>query len=211
MVRGLQPMFQSIFFWELLWRYSSWGFSSVGGFPFEVRLAGGGKFLQTGFGLNSFWVSLFPPHQALNINQEPLNAPFWVGCCPGDFQEGKRPIKALGEGPIKVGKRPIKEGNRPVSTNGPCSGTSTAPVERPIWFKRSMDSMNQVFWAVAVGVDYSVCVSTMFSLMWGLPPCWNNGKQGSLFCFWMGGGGPPHSVSRAIWLLHSFQHRSSRV
>ena len=29
--------------------------------------------------------------------QEPLNAPFLMGCFPGDFQEGKRPIKAFGE------------------------------------------------------------------------------------------------------------------
>ena len=31
------------------------------------------------------------------IFQEPLNAPFFMGCFPGDFQEGKRPIKAFGE------------------------------------------------------------------------------------------------------------------
>ena len=38
---------------------------------------------------------------------------FLMGCFPGDFQEGKRPIKAFRERPIKVGKRPIKEGKRP--------------------------------------------------------------------------------------------------
>ena len=33
---------------------------------------------------------------------------FLLGCFPGQFQEGKRPIKAFGKRPIKVRKRPIK-------------------------------------------------------------------------------------------------------
>ena len=37
---------------------------------------------------------------------------FLMGCFPGDFQEGKRSMKALGKRPIKEGKRPIKEGKR---------------------------------------------------------------------------------------------------
>ena len=38
-----------------------------------------------------------------------------MGCFPGDFREGKRPIKAKsGKRPIKVGKRPIKEVKRPI-------------------------------------------------------------------------------------------------
>ena len=43
---------------------------------------------------------------------------FLMGCFPGDFQEGKRPIKAFGKRPMKVGKRPIKEGNAPLTLMG---------------------------------------------------------------------------------------------
>ena len=62
------------------------------------------------------------------------------GRFPGDFREGKGPIKALGEWPIKVRKRPIKEGKRPIKLNGLFSGPppcwKTAPLKRPM--KRSM-------------------------------------------------------------------------
>ena len=58
------------------------------------------------------------------------------GCFPEDFQEGKRPIKAFGKRPIKVGKRSIKERKRPINANGQSSGTlpwwKTAPLEGPL-------------------------------------------------------------------------------
>ena len=73
---------------------------------------------------------------------------FLMGCFPGDFREGKRPIKAKsGKRPIKVGKRPIKEGKRPfkamvlVGISVGCSmgcfrasppWRKTAPLKRPI-------------------------------------------------------------------------------
>ena len=64
-----------------------------------------------------------------------------MGCFPEDFREGKRPIKAFGKRPIKVGKRLIKKGKRPIKVNGLFSGTppcrKTAPPKRPI--KRSMN------------------------------------------------------------------------
>ena len=38
-----------------------------------------------------------------------------MGCFPGDFQEGKRPIKAdTAKRPIKVGSRPFNDGKRPI-------------------------------------------------------------------------------------------------
>ena len=44
-------------------------------------------------------------------SQEPLNAPFLMGCFPEEFQEAKRPLKTkLGKRPINEGKRPINEG-----------------------------------------------------------------------------------------------------
>ena len=52
---------------------------------------------------------------------------------------------------------------------------------------------HQVFRAASVSVDCSDCVSTMFLVMRGLPPCWSYGKAGSLFCF------------RATSLFDSFQ------
>ena len=65
---------------------------------------------------------------------------FLMGCFPSDFQEGKRPIKALGETPVEVGKRPIKEAKPPINANGLFSGTTPclkmAALKRPI--KRSM-------------------------------------------------------------------------
>ena len=86
---------------------------------------------------------------------------FLMGCFPGDFEEGKRPLRhsgkrpikvgkrpikvgkrpiKVGKRPIKVGKRPIKEGKRTISANGQLSGTpprwKTAPLKRPT--KRSM-------------------------------------------------------------------------
>ena len=65
----------------------------------------------------------------------------FMGCFPGDFQEGKRPIiRHLRKRPIKVGKRPIKEGKRPINANGLFSSTpqwrKTAPLKRST--KRSM-------------------------------------------------------------------------
>ena len=65
---------------------------------------------------------------------------FLLGCFPGDFQEGKRPIKAFWEAAHSGRKRPIKERKRPISASGQFSGTpprwKTAPLKRPI--KRSM-------------------------------------------------------------------------
>ena len=56
-----------------------------------------------------------------------------MGCFPGDFQEGKRPIQALGPGNGPLRKRPI-EGKRPTNANGQLSGTlpwlKTAPLKR---------------------------------------------------------------------------------
>ena len=51
-----------------------------------------------------------------------------MGCLPGDFQEGKRPIKTFGETAHWGRKRPIKEGTGPNKANGQLSGT-------PPWWK----------------------------------------------------------------------------
>ena len=79
-----------------------------------------------------------------------------MGRFPGDFQEGKRPLKAKsGKRPIKVGKRPIKEGKRPIKGMvlvgisvgclmgcflAPPPWRKTPPLKRPI--KGSMISSN---------------------------------------------------------------------
>ena len=48
---------------------------------------------------------------------------FLMGGFPGDFQDGKRPNKALGEtAHFQEGKRPTKEGKRPINANGQFSG-----------------------------------------------------------------------------------------
>ena len=53
------------------------------------------------------------------LHQEPLNALFPMGCFPGDFQEGQRPLSMKSrKRPIKVGKRPIKEGKQPINASG---------------------------------------------------------------------------------------------
>ena len=41
---------------------------------------------------------------------------FLMDCFPGDFQEGKRPMKAFGEtAHIEVAERPIEDGKRPIN------------------------------------------------------------------------------------------------
>ena len=50
--------------------------------------------------------------------QQPLDGPFLNRVFSRGFREGKRPTKAFGERPIKVGKRPIKEGNNPLTLMG---------------------------------------------------------------------------------------------
>ena len=86
---------------------------------------------------------------------------FLMGCFPGDFREGKRPIK--------VGKRPIKEGKWPIKLNGLFSGTplwrKTAPLKGPLrglWhptfragfsFEIDSSSLLEFFWVRRVWVD----------------------------------------------------------
>ena len=69
-----------------------------------------------------------------------LNAPFLNGCLPGEFREGKRPIKEFWETAHQGPKTAIEEGKRPIKVNGLFAGTAscwkTAPLKRPI--KRSM-------------------------------------------------------------------------
>ena len=73
---------------------------------------------------------------------------FLMGCFPGDFRDGKRPISTKsGKRPIKVCKRPIKEVKRPVKAmvlvgisvgclmgcfRAPQPWRKTAPLKRPI-------------------------------------------------------------------------------
>ena len=80
--------------------------------------------------------------------QEPLNAPFLMGCFPVDFQDAKRPLRTKSvKRPIKVGKRPINEGKRPTKAKvlvgvsvgclmgcfrAPPPWRKTAPLKRPI-------------------------------------------------------------------------------
>ena len=76
-----------------------------------------------------------------------------MGCFPGDFREGKRPIKAFGKRPIKVGKRPIKEGKRPIKLNGLFSETplwrKTAPLKRPVkGIRENVGILTFCFWLI---------------------------------------------------------------
>ena len=65
------------------------------------------------------WIGIKKTEKQQNTYLKNLLVPLFLrkGCSAGDFQDGKRPIKAFGKRPIKVGKRPIKEGKQRINAN----------------------------------------------------------------------------------------------
>ena len=56
-----------------------------------------------------------------------------MGCFPGEFQEGKWPIKAFREnGPLRRENGPLRSGKRPINANGQFSGTPCQGGKRPL-------------------------------------------------------------------------------
>ena len=123
---------------KMVWSFSFYSLAK----GLDLKKSPGGKILKKleKCGFREVWFPQCEIASFCSFVKNLLMPLFLMGCFPGDFQEGKRPLKAFGKRPIKVRKRPIKEGKRPINANGQFSGTlpwwNTAPLKRPI--ERSM-------------------------------------------------------------------------